>query len=506
MNITTEEDVAPSGVALNERDTGASSELRLPTVVAGEVCMPDRDVLRLSYDDVDVIVPAPSLEDGERVIASRRQDLSRMSIDDITAFFAKVGEAWSDPANHWRKIASTWVPRVTGYSPQFVEGDLTFLGNALKRAKQYDFLETDLGDPSLLDEWNRTQAVWQRCVPQGLITHIMVGNVPMASLFTLYRSLATKNVTVAKVPSRDVVSALCFALCIQDTDVDHPVAKALSALYWEAGSAFEDTLLAASDAVSVWGRAPAIEAVKQRVRSGVDVIEFGPKRSFGLILSDDGDWERTGLRAACDVMAYDQEACFSLQEIYVPSAHLDAALPALQHGLESFEQRSPRRGLGADGDAHIQRARLEAEAEGWNVLAADGTQWTIIATDGPVAIPEHPLGRVLYVHPYCGLDEVLALTSRDVQTVSVEPWDRVLTVADDLVLAGVDRVVPLGRMARFRPGFVHDGFHPMRRMVRWVTIERGLEQKYRFKTDTQDEDEARVLYGRHELPASAAER
>jgi long-chain-fatty-acyl-CoA reductase len=473
-----------------------SDELYLPTLIAGEPRLPDGDVMRLEYDGVDVIVPAPTLADAERILATPRNVLTDLSIDDITAFFDKVSTAWADPNNQWRRRASEWVPRVTGYAPGFVETDLGFLAAALTRAKQYDFLETDLGDPSLLDEWNRTQAVWQRCVPRGLMVHVMVGNVPMASLFSIYRSLATKNVTAAKVPSRDVVTGLCFAQCVHEVGPDHPVTAALSTLHWESGSAVEEMLIDAADAVSVWGRAPTIDAIRRKVRYGTEVIDFGPKRSFGLVLDGVEDWERVGLRAALDAAAYDQEACFSLQEIYVPKDSVDDCVAGLRSGLETFESRVPRRNLGLDGDAHVQRARLEAQAEGWTVVADERTQWTIVVTDGVVALDDHPLGRMVYVHPYTSLDEVLGTMTRDVQTVGVEPWDRVWDVADQVVLAGADRVVPLGRMARFRPGFIHDGFHPMRRMVRWVVLERGLEQKYRFKAETQEQDEDRVLYAR----------
>jgi hypothetical protein len=49
-------------------------------------------------------------------------------------------------------------------------------------------------------------------------------------------------------------------------------------------------------------------------------------------------------------------------------------------------------------------------------------------------------------------------------------------------------------MARFRPGFIHDGFHPMRRMVRWVSVERSLDHKYRFMTVSLEEDEERIYH------------
>src|SRR5262249_6408810 len=160
----------------------------------------------------------------------------QLSVDDITIYFQEVGKAWADPDNAWRKLALELAPRITGYDPMTVHADVDLVARTLSRPKQYDFIETDLGDPGLLDESTRNRAVYRRCWPKGRMVHVMVGNVPLAALFTLYRSLVTKNQTIAKVPRRDVVTSLCFAHCIRDVDPHHPVARALSTLYWEPAS------------------------------------------------------------------------------------------------------------------------------------------------------------------------------------------------------------------------------------------------------------------------------
>lgn len=473
-------------------------ELRLPILVGGRRIDPEgRDVVRLTYTGgVEVLLPAVTVDDARQMLRdaeAARAELRDLSIDDVTIFFDRVGAKWRDPENPWRQIALEWGARVTGYALPFMEWDVNLIGMALFRAKQYDFLESDLGDPSLLDDWNRVKAIHMRCWPKGLITHVMVGNVPMASLFTLYRSLATKNVTIAKLPKRDPVTSLAFANALHDTDPEHPVARALSCLYWEPGSEVENLALRASDVVSVWGQARAVEAVKQRLPYGTDVLEFGPKRSFTLIREGVTDWDRLAVKMAYDTVSYDQEGCFSMQEAFFEGDHAPL-VEALSRAFTSYGERFPRRECTADVDALIQRSRLEAEAEGWDVFAPEGTEWTIVVTDGPVRIDEHPLSRTLYLHPIADPAEVLPFVDRDVQTVAVDPWERVWDVADALTGAGADRIVQVGRMARFRPGFIHDGMHPMRRMVRWVSLERGLEHKYRFMSMSPEEDEERIYY------------
>jgi len=467
--------------------------LELRALIAGELREPVGDVFEFEYgSDLTVALPKPDEGDAKLMTCADGEALRRLSIDDLTIFFAEVANRWADPTNRWRQIVSEFGPRVTGYASKTIEADMATLVETLQRHKQYDFIASDLGDPALLDEWAADRAVLRRLWPKGVVTHVMVGNVPLAALFTLYRSLVTKNVTIAKVPRRDVVTALCFAMCIHETDPTHPVTRSLSALYWEPESDVEDQLIARSDVLSIWGRDESVTGFKRRIPSGVDFVEFGPKRSFTVVLDGVSDWEDAARRVAFDVALYDQEACFSPQEAYVQGdpAHL---LEPLTRWLTLAATNVPRRELTADTHAHIQRTRIEALAQGWTVHAPAGTDWTIIQTDRPVPVEETPLARTLYVHPIADIGDVIPFIDRDVQTVSVGPWDRIDEVRDTLTECGADRLVPLGRMGQFRAGFLHDGFEPMRRLVRWATIERPLDYKYRFtRPGAVEREEARI--------------
>lgn len=470
-----------------------SGLIELPIVVGGARVESAARWTEVSYaQEHTVRIPAVERADVKKMLSpAAKNALAQMPIDDITAFFEEVGKRWRDPENHWRRTVLDWVPRITGYAPGTVEWDVNLLGGTLNRSKLYDLLEHDLGDPGLLDEFTRTRAVYHRCMPKGTMVNIMVGNVPMAALFSVYRSLATKNQTIAKLPKRDLVTALAFANCVHDTDPAHPVSRALSTVYWEPESEVENELLAAADVVSVWGQATTIASIRRRTPPAVDLIEFGPKRSFAIVFQDCADWDRAGMRIAYDIVSYNQEGCFSTQEVFVEHA-ADRLVEPLIKWLRTYASAIPQTVRTVDDQAHVQRARLEAQACGWQVYSPDNTDWTVIVTDGPAAIPEHPLGRVIYVHPFRDIEEACANVDAHVQTVSVEPFEQVWRVADRFGLAGASRFVQIGRHTRVRPGFSQDGFHPMRRMVRWVTIERGLEYKYRFMRASADEDEKRI--------------
>lgn len=470
--------------------------LNLPIVVCGE----RRDsgahgTVRVEYESgLTVEIPQPGPDDIESIIKATNEELRALPVDDILIFLDEVGKRWANPEYPLRKQAQEYVTKVTGYNPRIVGYDFFVVAAGLSRAKMYDFIAADIGDPYMLDEWRPAQACWRRVVPRGRVLHVMVGNVPMAALFTIARSIVSKNLTVAKLPRRDLVTSLFFALACLDVDPDHPVSRSLSVLYWEAGSPVEDALAAASDVVCVWGQRESVDAVKKRLVYGQQFLEFGPRRSFHLIGRDTSDWEYIGMKAAYDMSVYDQEACFSPQIAFVETPvepFIDALVPWLDHYVGAL----PRGVYSPDVKAHVAQRRSEAEMAGWRVVSGADANWTIIQPPGPCHVQEHPLSRTLYVFPVNDLAEALPwLSTTDIQTCTLHPFDRLHTLGNALVEHGVERIVDTGRAGRPRPGFTHDGFLPLAHMVRWVSAERPMDFKYRFVTDDPETDDM-AIYG-----------
>ncbi|MBI1925490.1 hypothetical protein HYR99_14710 [Candidatus Poribacteria bacterium] len=469
--------------------------LHLPIVICGETKRAKGDqTIRVRYESgLEVHLPRPDDTDLEKLKAATHEALHAMPIDDITIFLAEVGKRWNNPDYPLRREALEYASQVTGYNRRIVGYDFFVVGTALTRPKLYDFLETDLGDPYLLDEWRPSQAVYRHAQPRGKVLHVMVGNVPMAALFTIVRSVLTKNLTIAKLPMRDLITSLYFVLTCLDVDKNHPVSRSLSVLYWEGGSDIENQFLELADVVCVWGQQEAVENIRRKLKYGQEFIEFGPKRGIHLLGRDTPDWNYAAMKAAYDISIYDQEACFCPQFAFVegdPSpfvkylcSWLDHYLQALPKGFESEDVR-----------AHISSARLEAKLNGYRVYTPKDTAWTVVVTDGPTQIPEHPLSRTLYVFPVQDLRESFAWITNDIQTATIHPFSRAFELADELTLHGVDRIVEVGRAGRPRPGFTHDGMLPMSRLVRLITIERPLSFKYHFVTDDPEDDD-RALYG-----------
>src|SRR5215204_251543 len=469
--------------------------VKLPIVVCGERKEPTpENTISLTYDTgLELQIPALEPSDVEKLRGSSNAELRALHTDDISIFLNEVGRIWLDEEHKLRKMAIEYARLVTGYTGPSIYYDLGLLATALRRIKVYDQLESELGNPYALDEWLPSKTVYLHAEPRGKVVHIMVGNIPMAGLFSILRSILTKNMTIAKLPKRDIVTSLLFAMSLQEIDPSHPITKSVTAAYWEPGSQVEDEILSMADVVCAWGNRDSIEGVKRKIRYGTEFVEFGPKRSLHLIGADTPDFDYAAMKAAYDISMYDQEACFSPQETFIegePRLYVNA----LARWLDKNLTRIAKAPVDKDMMANITRARSEAKFRGWQVFTSQGTEWTIIVTDKPCFIDSHPLSRTIYVHPVTRLEEAFPWINKDTQTVGIHPTERMRALADGLVERGVARVTEVGRAGRPRPGFVHDGIRPMERLVRWVVLERGIRFKYKFWGMSPEEDD-RLFYG-----------
>jgi len=469
--------------------------VEMPIVVCGElkhVSDGNRVVLRYGTD-FEVHVPALEREDIERMRATTNIELRSLHIDEIAIFINELGKLWLDEGFKFRNLAIKYASETTQYVGPSVYYDLGLLSSAMRRVKVYDMLESEIENAYYLEEWIPRQTVYRHAEPRGKVLHIMVGNIPMVGLFSILRSVLTKNVTIAKLPKRDILTSLLFAHSFLELDARHPITKSISAVYWEPGSPVEDECLAMADVVCAWGRRESIEAIKRKIPYGVEFMEFGPKKSIHLIGAGVPDYGYVAMKAAYDVSIYDQQACFSPQETFF-EGDPEPYVEALRFWLERNLLRIPKMPLTEDEKASLTRARAEARFRGWKVVAPKHTGWTIVVTDGPCVIRDHPLNRTVYIHPVRNLREALPFVDKDTQTAAIDPPEKARALADDLVERGVARITEVGRAGRFRPGISHDGMLPMERMIRWVSIERGVRFRYKFWALTPEEDD-RLFYG-----------
>ncbi|HTA14225.1 MAG TPA: acyl-CoA reductase [Solirubrobacteraceae bacterium] len=453
--------------------------IELPLILGGRIVKSaDRQIHRLDYEhNIQVTVPAMEETDLELISEQHAEigvSLGELSTDEVTQYLARVGERWLARTSAARRLADENSSSITGLPPSMLASDYETLGHLLTgRFHTWEQIEAEFGNDRIFDEWVPRQMTWIRAFARGLVVHYLVGNLPLAGLYSILRGIISRNCTLAKLPTRDPLSVNAFAQALIEEDPEHPIALSLSVAYWPHEAKIGQQCLSAADAVCVWGGEDAVKTVRRSVRANVPVAEYGPRWSASVIDLDQCNPDEAALRLVEDVAFYDQEACFSSQRAFIHGgvAALAAFREALPRYFDLFSQRHPSRASSSDALANRAAAILEAGYLGLDV--DEGFDWAIVMADEATAITvTHPLTRTLVICLVESLSRVTLHLDKSTQTVGVFPWELALRYRDDWARAGAERLVPLGWSRLPRAGWTHDGGYGMHPLVRLVSLER----------------------------------
>jgi long-chain-fatty-acyl-CoA reductase len=421
--------------------------------------------------DLGATVAVPRLDSrmvGD-IIALDRGLLANLSLQDIVAFLDRAGRNWKSDQYARRRLYVRQLQDVMGYSEAAALAEADWIGIVLTaHSRMYDQVETELGSRFILDDWVRREEAYVRAFPLGRTVHLLVGNVPVSSVVSIVRALVTKNLCVAKLASTDPITPVSLALSFLDVDPQHPVTRALSVVYWPHDDPLGTELVRTADAVCAWGGRDAVDWARRQTATEASFVLFGPKRSVALV-GRAADRTQAARALAHDVCAYDQRACFSVQQVFVEG--LDQAfVESIEHALDDYREILPLGRQSFDQAAAVSIARVEELFLDSQVLVDDHRSWTLVVRPpGPVL--NHPQGRTLYVHPVDRLQEALPFLGPDVQTVAAAPWEVLTGLRDRIAATGVSRMVELGLNNVFRIGGAHDGLYPLNRLVRYASVE-----------------------------------
>jgi long-chain-fatty-acyl-CoA reductase len=492
--------------------------IELPAIVCGRlVTCRERDEVRITEDDgVNIHIPLLTEDDATKICASRlATGLPEMHLDDISIAFKQLSDFVVAPDNPLRDEAVRYCSMVTGYAENVVLRDYCLLAALYaNRGEIYDQLDTELGNRWYVDEWLPTQTCLVHAQPVGLVTNILVGNIPVASAFGVLRPLVVKNNVVCKLPRRDPVSALYYGLFLREAlGEDHPLVQSITVGYWERNSIVEEHLLTNSDAVCIWGGERALSEVKRKIGCGTRILEYGPKRSICMVdltALDRGDTlDRVARRAAHDFSVYNQEACFAAQELFLVADDdsFEEFLSSFERGLDHFLDVHPKGQIMIDNKAHVLLTRLEQQLLGERVDSTPDHGWTVVLKSDGDRIDNHPLSRTVFIHRVSSLNEAVDSVTKQTQTVTLYPWKLNYALRDILTLRGADRIAGLGMSNYPRTGFPHDGIYTLNQLVRWVSVERDIDFKGKYY-DKNAEEFHEMLFEQHmvhgpQLPRSS---
>ncbi len=426
---------------------------------------------------------------------NREKFLQPRSTEEIIKLLCAVAEEWLQPENKFRRLALEFGPAETKFSQATLQCGLDGFFREFRPENFHALLKQDLGEAEFILSGAETRArrpdsgqagrLSHFCRGPELLVHIAAGNLPNPTLMSLTLGLLTRSAQFVKCASGTSLLPRLFAHSIYE--LDHKIGTCLELAEWGGGNAdLETALFAEANCVTVTGSDQTLAAVRARLPEKVRFIGYGQRVSFGYIAREvlrEETIAETVLRAADDIVAWDQNGCLSPQVIYVEergAVESDKFAELLAVELAKREITEPRGEITLEASAEIATRR-----ELYETLAAhrgdvklwrspDSTAWTVVF-EHDVRFRFSPLNRFIFVKPVPeaavalhGLDEVHGKVST--AGLAATP-DKMRELAAKFARWGVTRICPLGQMQNPPLTWRHDGRPALGDLVTWTDFE-----------------------------------
>jgi hypothetical protein len=461
------------------------------------------DNLEFKYEDVgnniELKKPVFTVDALDKIIndiKQARQDyLLKIEIPIVLDVIGKVTDLWMDPEYKGRKIAREVLPTVTGFSREMIETwgfdhfmsilrkeNLPLFGK-LQPDKYKDFSELNDG---LVKAYGEHNVIHSNFDPE-VIGHICAGNILGIAAFEMILDKLIDAASWIKVPSEEPVFGALYARSIEE--VNPQLAYSIAVLPFESGNKeAKEFLFSKSDIVRATGGEQArISLTDLAEKHNIPIAGHWHKFSFITIAREYMD-ERANQIAelvSLDVTAWDQQGCFSPQEIFVENGGEVDPLKFAELLAEEMETTSIALPKGTNSgkmqvlDGYHQYLKKEMMGEPVKIFPSATHQWLVIYDGTTTRFEPSPLYRVIRVKPVNDIMEIPKLVKpigSFLQTVGVAISDKRLTpFADAIGEAGATNIRTISSMTLQKPWEPWDGRFPLHELfehdsIRWVSI------------------------------------
>ena len=313
-----------------------------------------------------------------------------------------------------------------------------------------------------------------RAFPPRLV-HVTAGNTPAVAVSTIVRGAITKGVHLLKVPANDLFTASAILRTMAQVDPNHPTTRSFSAVYWRGGdTSIESAILRPQffDKLVVWGGDAAVRNAMRYAAPGFEVVSFDPKVSISFVGREAYASEETlrsvAARAATDIALFNQDACAASRFLYAEGDldEVDRLCAALAEELAVERPLSSARAAPLPNELRNEIAVLRQLTPHYRVWGDTDGNGLVVRSEDPVDF--YPISKTVNVVTVSSLEEACSHANVATQTVGIYPPQRASDLRDRLASMGVQRIAGLGEVAKSIEGFPHDGFYPIRRVMRWV--------------------------------------
>lgn len=320
------------------------------------------------------------------------------------------------------------------------------------------------------------QGVEIRPVPLGTLLHIAAGNADGLPAYAAAEGLLTGNVNLIKLPQAD--SGLSVRLLWELTAME----PALADFLYVFDTPSEDVaamkkLASIADGISVWGGEEAIRAVRTLAPPGAKLMEWGHRLGF-VYISGWENKEEEMKQLAEHILSTRQLLCSSCQTIFLDTKKEESLTGFCREFLLFLEQAAQKYPFSSMGEAaEVTLRRLDGELE--SILSGSPLLFfspsgccLTICQDEELELSPMFGSCLVKALPRQRLFSALRRSHGVLQTAGLicQPSHRE-ELTRLLASAGVSRITRAGTLSEGFCGEGRDGEFPLRRFLRYVTIE-----------------------------------
>lgn len=477
------------------------------------------DRIEFTYEDIgnniELKKPVFTIDALNKIINSikeaRQNYLLKIEIPTVLNVIEKVTNVWMDPEYKGRKIAREVLPTVTGFSLEMIESwgfdhfmsilkkeNLPLFGK-LQHDKYREFSELNDGLVKAYGELNVSHSNYD---PE-VIGHICAGNILGIAAFEIILDKLIDAASWIKVPSEEPVFGALYAKSIEE--IDPQLAYSIAVLPFEGGdNEVKEFLFSKSDIVRATGGEQArISLTDLAEKHNIPIAGHWHKFSFITIAKEYMDDRASQIAelVSLDVTVWDQQGCFSPQEIFIETGGDINPLKFAEFLADEMETTSIVLPKGIKSgkmqvlDGYHQYLKKEMMGEPVKIFPSPTYQWLVIYDGTTENVEPSPLFRVIRVKPIEDIMQIPKLVKplgQFLQTIGVAiPNKRLIPFADAIGEVGATNIRTISNMTLQKPWEPWDGRFPLHELfehdnIRWVSIstrdidqdlKKALEQK-----------------------------
>lgn len=427
---------------------------------------------------------------------ARKEYLLKSDIPKVLEVIGQVNDLWMNIRYKGRRLAREVLPAVTGFSIEMVESwgfdhflriikkeNLPLFGKLIPdNFKKF----TKLHD-GLVKAYGKSKISHSNYNPE-VIGHICAGNILGLPAFEMVMDKLVDAATWIKVPSEEPVFGAMYAKSIEE--VDPHLAYTIAVLPFESENKIvKEFLFSKSDIVRATGGEQARRSVSEMAEKyKVPIAGHWHKFSFITIAREYLDVRAREIAelVSLDVSVWDQQGCFSPQEIFVENGGDVSPIEFAELLASEMETTSRALPKGSNSgkmqvlDGYYQYFKKEMMGEPVKIFPSSTHQWLVIYDGVTNNFEPSPLFRVIRVKPVKDIMEIPRLVKpigSFLQTVGVAiPNDRLIPFADAIGEVGATNIRTISSMTLQKAWEPWDGRFPLHELfendnVRWVSID-----------------------------------